>query len=282
MKDLIEKLSLLDIPKREAEVYLALLHKKEFTAPEIARITSVNRTKAYEVLQNLVKKGLCNESFRNGIKVFNAVNPKNVLENILMDYEQKKRVAEQLHERLDNLFKANEQNANPVDYIEVLTDINQIREKWFEIQSNTKKEFLTFIKPPYTMRPEENMKSETKQLFQRMVCKGLYEYGSLTSVEEIDNLVQALEFFESIGEKVRLVKELPMKLVISDETLTMLPLIDLVSMRTSITLLIITHPNFAKAQKEIFISYWDKGITLENYKELISKEVNGFSELITN
>jgi sugar-specific transcriptional regulator TrmB len=46
MKEIIDNLQYLNIPRREGEVYLALLQKKEFTAPEISKITSVSRTKS--------------------------------------------------------------------------------------------------------------------------------------------------------------------------------------------------------------------------------------------
>ncbi len=70
MNDLIEKLQKLGLSKRESEIYIALLKKKEFTAPEIGKITSVSRNKSYEILQSLVKKNLCTEKYKNGTKVF--------------------------------------------------------------------------------------------------------------------------------------------------------------------------------------------------------------------
>lgn len=66
--DIINKLKQIGLPNREAEVYLALLQKNEFTAPELTKITMVTRTKIYEILQNLIRKGACNESYKNGQK----------------------------------------------------------------------------------------------------------------------------------------------------------------------------------------------------------------------
>jgi sugar-specific transcriptional regulator TrmB len=50
MKLLIDKLQKLGLSKRESEIYLALRKRKEFTAPEIGKITSVSRNKSYEIL----------------------------------------------------------------------------------------------------------------------------------------------------------------------------------------------------------------------------------------
>jgi sugar-specific transcriptional regulator TrmB len=45
--ELRDKLGEFGLSKREAEVYIALLQKKEFTAPELTKITTITRTKIY-------------------------------------------------------------------------------------------------------------------------------------------------------------------------------------------------------------------------------------------
>lgn len=265
MKDLIDKLQFLDIPRREGEVYLALLQKKEFSAPEIAKITSVSRTKSYEVLQNLVKKGLCNESYKNGIKVFSSIEPKIVFENIISDYEHRKILADQLQKSLTDLHKKKEASTEPLDYIEVLTDLGQIRERWLNIQKNTKKKILAFTKPPYVVTPYYNVEEEAILMKNKVAIKSVYEYGRLTN-KETKNLIMEIEAYHKIGEQARVIKELPMKLVISDDTTTMLALNDRVSLKPSITTIIVDHPSFAKAHKEVFETYWAKAIPFEDFK----------------
>ena len=39
--EIIEKIKQIGLPKREAQLYVALLQKNEFTAPELAKITTV-------------------------------------------------------------------------------------------------------------------------------------------------------------------------------------------------------------------------------------------------
>lgn len=270
MNDLLEQLQYLGIPRREAEVYLALLQKKEFTAPEIAEITSVSRTKSYEILQNLVKKGLCNQSYLNGVKVFSSIDPKLVIENIISDYDEKKKVANDLKRNLRELYKTIE-DIGTLDYIEVLTDPRQIKERWMNIQGNTKKELLIFTKPPYTAALEENLEAEAKVLKKKIEDKSLYEYDSISTSKELDSFINTIESYQKIGEESRIVRSLPMKLAISDETITMLALTDRVSMKPSITTMIIDHPNFAIAQKKVFESYWATAITISEFKNNLKK-----------
>lgn len=273
MKELIDNLQYLNIPRREGEVYLALLQKKEFTAPEISKITSVSRTKSYEILQNLVKKGLCNESYRNGIKVFSCIDPKIVIENILSDYEKKKKVADELRITLNELFISNGKDESPLDYIEVLTDREQVKEKWLTIQQNTKKELLVFTKPPYAADFGGNVNEETDIIKNKGIIKSIYEFKDLAP-EEISNLIKMIEMYQKIGEEARIIKELPMKLAISDGTITMLSLNDRISLKPTITTIVANHSSFAKAQKEVFKSYWTKGISIEDFKRDQNKYFN--------
>jgi HTH-type transcriptional regulator, sugar sensing transcriptional regulator len=282
MKDLLEKLQELGLTGREAEVYLALLKKNVLSAPEVSKVTTITRTKSYEILQNLVKKGLCNETYKNGIKVFSSVEPTIAIQNMLSVIEgeltRKKRLAEHFREDLVELYKINENNNDPLDYIEVLTDVGQIRERWLSIQDNTKKEMLAFTKPPYatpTMLDDTDLQAEMIDQ-NKIVIKNIYEYQNLNT-DEIINLIKVIEAYQNAGEQARIIKELPMKLVICDNRITMLALNDRVSLKQSITTIIVDHPSFARAQREVFYAYWEKAISVEEFKKELNEQKNSES-----
>ncbi|HSD63145.1 MAG TPA: helix-turn-helix domain-containing protein [Ignavibacteriaceae bacterium] len=287
---LTTKLQQIGLTKREAEVYLALLQRKEFTAPELTKITTITRTKIYEILQNLVHKGICTESSRNGNKVYRCIDPKIALQNIVNNYEQsveqkkidfelkqkidieqKKKAADLLEKELISFHENSSQSFEPFDYIEILTDKRQIGEKWVTIQQSTKKELLVFTKPPYTTPSLADNIEEEKELFrkQKLVVKGLYEYDDLTP-EEVTNLVKTVELYQEIGEEARLIEKLPMKLVISDETLVMFALNDRISLKPNITSMVVDHPDYATALKKVFESYWANGLSIENFKKTLN------------
>jgi len=269
MKDIINHLQLLDIPRREAEVYLALLQKKFFSAAEIAKITTVNRTKIYEVLQSLVRKGFCNETIKNGNKFYSSVNPQIVFKNILADYEGKRKVADKLSLELTKLYDKKDMDSNKLDYIEVMTDLGQIRNKWIQLQALTKYEMLGFNKSPHSMPDKENMKHQAKMMKKKkIISRGIYEIAELYAGTNPTEFLPAFEFYESLGEECRVIEKLPMKMMIMDEKITMLALNDPVSMQPSITTIIIDHPSFAQAQKEVFEVHWAKALTLKEFKKL--------------
>ena len=161
MDNLIEKMQKLGLSKRESEIYLALLKRKEFTAPEIGKVTSVSRNKSYEILQSLVKKNLCTEKYKNGVKVFSSVKPDIALQNIIATYEEdlneKKKLTEKFREELIELHNTGEDSSGMIDYIEILTDLGQIKKRWMELQEGATKEILGFNKAPYAVSLEQNV-----------------------------------------------------------------------------------------------------------------------------
>lgn len=296
--DLIKELTLIGLTSREAHIYLALLQKKEFAASEIASIIPVGRTKIYEVIPRLITMGFCNEIQKDGKKIYRAVEPKIALHNRLTTYEQelkgitlekeklieetfrkkeeiiefKKKTADILKKKLDNIYSSNLEKSDNLDYIEVLKDKNQIRQRWIELQQNTRFEMLGFNKLPYSITYDENMKHQQKMMKKKKIhSKGIYEYGDLLSEASLTDFFDVVEYFESIGEECRIVDKLPMKLMIMDEKVTMLSLIDPVSMKSSTTTLIVAHPSYALAQKLVFDNYWNKGEPLTEFKKKFKK-----------
>jgi HTH-type transcriptional regulator, sugar sensing transcriptional regulator len=271
MNDLIDKLQKLGLSKRESEVYIALLQRKEFSAPEIGKITSVSRNKSYEILQSLVKKQLCTERFKNGTKVFSSIKPDIALQNIISIYEEelneKKEFSAQFREELMQLHSANEENSDPLDYVEVLSDLGQIRNRWIELQENAKFEILGFNKPPFAVSLEQNVTYQEKTVEKKIKERGIYEYSEVNSESSLKHFTSVVEMYLNIGEEARVINSLPMKMIIIDEKITMLALNDPVSMKPSITTIIINHPNYAKAQKIIFESYWSNSLTLAEFKK---------------
>lgn len=273
MDEIVLELMKFGLSRREAEVYCALLQKKELTALEVAKITSVTRTKTYEILQNLLKKRMCNESFRNGIKVFSSVEPKIALQNIITVQEnelnKKREIISNFGETLTKLFNEKEKFDSPMDFIEVLSDPGTLKAKWMEFEKNMKEEFLVFVKAPYAVNFADNIEEEKEVVKKNVVIKGLYEYGNLKSKEEIDNLIHFMKVYQSIGEEVRVYKELPMKLAIIDGNISMISLADRISMKPGLTTMIVNHPSYANAMKTVFYSFWNMSINVEEFEKLV-------------
>ena len=281
--DLLNKLQNNGLTKREAHIYLALLQKQEFAASELASIIPVGRTKVYEIIPNLISKGLCTEVQKDNKKIYRAVEPAIALKNLLsffqeeIDFEiekkkellvKKEKDFEELQKDLAKIYSRNINKSSTLDYIQVLKDINQIRNKWIELQKNTRFELLAFNKAPYSIQHNKNAQYQEKMLKKKINERGIFEFGSYNSDEERKEFIRVVKLYADLGEECKVIKELPMKLVIIDEKITMLALNDPVSMKPSITTMIIDHPSFALAEKEVFESYWTKAISFKEFLKI--------------
>jgi sugar-specific transcriptional regulator TrmB len=267
MNGLIEKLQKLGLSKRESEVYIALLTKR--------KITSVSRNKSYEVLQSLVKKNLCTETYKNGTKVFTGIKPDIALKNIISVYEnelnEKKEMSAEFREELMKIHSANQQGSGSLDYIEVFTDIGQVRERWESIERNTKKELLVFTKPPYSVSLEDTLEVAAEVKKNKISVKSIYEFSTLKSVEEINNLLKMIDIYKKMGEEAKIIEELPMKLAISDVNTTIFVLDDKITMQPSMTTMVVEHPGFAIALKKVFEGYWRESLPISTFRKNIKK-----------
>jgi len=64
----------------EAKVYLALLKIGESTVGPLAKEANVSLSKIYEILQNLIKKGLASSIKKNNKKFFHPADPERIVE----------------------------------------------------------------------------------------------------------------------------------------------------------------------------------------------------------
>lgn len=283
--DQINKLQQIGLTKRESEIYIALLQKKEFTASELEKMTTITRTKIYEILQNMVRKGVCSEKVKNGQKIFRGIEPQIAFQNVIKNYEieieqrkaeeiaQKQQAANALEKELTALHKTSLDKNEPLDYVEILTNINQIWERWLKIQKNTKKEIVMFAKRPYASAFEANLADERHIIKKGVIFKCLYEYGELDSADEVNDFISNVGEYIRIGEDVRVIRELPMKLAISDESITMLGLNDRISFKPSITTIIIDHPSFSKSVKTVFENFWANSLSIKEFKQNLKKYI---------
>ena len=66
------------------------------------------------------------------------------------------------------------------------------------------------------------------------------------------------------GEQARFVPELPLKLVIIDETIVMFGMQDPIAASTmELTMMVVEHPSLATVLKTAFDAYWAQGLTFE-------------------
>ncbi len=100
-KELLNKLKDFGLNSYESKLWIALLSRGISTAGELSDISNVPRSRAYDVLESLEKKGFIVVKVGKPIKYL-AVHPQEVIERV------KKKIAEEAKEKTDILSKIKE------------------------------------------------------------------------------------------------------------------------------------------------------------------------------
>ncbi len=82
MSHLIEKLQKAGLTGNEAIIYFELLRRGSLSANELSKKTGIDRTLTYQILNNLIKKGLVNYIVKEKKKYFETGNPESLLNPI--------------------------------------------------------------------------------------------------------------------------------------------------------------------------------------------------------
>jgi sugar-specific transcriptional regulator TrmB len=253
------------------------------TAAEIAEKANIPRTSVYDILKSFAEKGFCNEIQTSTKLRYEMIDP-DVIEgkiesDLNIDFRKKVSELKSSFGTLKSLYKANEPDENKVD-VELIKGFNKFRAlKFMELLKNSDKEMLLMNRIEGHISTE--LDEEVTRFFKRGgKIRSIYEastnfkmekdnkWVSVTSREELINLCLA---FEKQGEKIRLAKKVPQNMAIFDEQIVFLSLTDLTIPKNNRTDVIIRNKNFAEYMIELFEKYWEKGSTIEQFKNLKSK-----------
>jgi sugar-specific transcriptional regulator TrmB len=257
---LVEQLSRLGLTSYEARAYVALTGRDSFTAAQVARLAGVPRQRIYDVLESLVGSGLA--AMRPGRVVkYSAADPKTAIEGLLAAHRQQLTELEvgaaAMAEELAAAYRAGQEHSDPLEYIEVLRDPGAINARFDELQASVKREILVFTKPPYARPPQENIAGLA--LAKARMVRSMYELSLFDDADATDGVRRFIE----AGEAARFVPELPMKLVIIDESIVMFGMQDPVAGRSDLTIVVVEHPSLARVLRMAFNAYWAEGLPFE-------------------
>jgi len=269
-KQIVERLVRLGLTTYEARAYVSLVRRDSFTAAQIARTAGLPRQRIYDVLASLVEKGLA--SARPGTVVkYAALAPELALERLVAskraEMSEVERDAGDVIATLTPEYQAGRTHSDPLEYIEVLRDRGAINERFAELQAGVKREILVFTKPPYATPPQENQ--EGLEVTQTHAARSIYEMSILDDPATADGVKRFIE----AGEDARFVDEVPLKLVIIDETTVMFGMQDPVAGSEDLTIMVVEHPALALTLKLAFDRVWHSGLTYAQAAESRQRSV---------
>jgi HTH-type transcriptional regulator, sugar sensing transcriptional regulator len=241
----------------EAGAYVALTRRGSATAAEVARLADLPRQRIYDVLDTLVRRGIA--SLEPGRPVrYRAIPPGDAVAALLAErrtaLERLERDAADAVALLTPAYSDGREATDPLNYIEVLREPGAIGNRFAELQAAAEREILVFTKPPYAVEPPENVAGQ-ELLARGVSARSVYE----RSVYEDAAVVEAVRAFTAAGEQARVVEELPLKLVVIDERISLFTMQDPVAGTNELTIMIVEHPGLARLLKLAFEFAWERG-----------------------
>jgi sugar-specific transcriptional regulator TrmB len=241
----------------EASAYVALTRRGRATGAELARLAGVPRQRIYDVLDGLVGRGLATVEPGRPAH-YTAVAPDTAI-GLLVDTQrvalaQLEQDAARAIALLTPAYREGRKATDPLSYIEVLRESGAIAKRFDELQAGAQTELLIFTKPPYAVKPAENV-GGVDLLSRGVTARSIYEH----SVYDDPAVVEAVRRFVEAGEQARVVDHLPLKLVVIDERIALFTMEDPVAGVTDLTIMIVEHPGFAGLLKLAFERAWEAG-----------------------
>ena len=262
------QLTTLGLNRYEAAVYVSLLGRSHFTATEIATYAGVPRQRIYDVLDSLAAKGLCVEHPGKRKRTYSALDPSVALPTLLAAYREQQELENQhrtdmlnaLLPTLSQMFSMGQEEVAPLDYIEVLTDRHQVADRVMTLSRQANHEILMLFKQPLGVSVEENI-AEAQAVAGHITRRGVFEEGIADDPQLFDLVSQ----FHALGEDMRFVSEVPLKVNLYDQRVAVILLRDPVSGQRNLTCLVIDHTSMARALKVAFEALWEEGVDFETF-----------------
>jgi sugar-specific transcriptional regulator TrmB len=268
---LIERLKSLGFKEYESKVLIVLLGGSPMSASEIAKEAKIIRNSIYDILKSFVEKGYCNEIETNTILNYQIIDPAIILDKIASDYRKnfnhKLLSLNETFGELQQIYKSEStKTEGPDKNIQLIRGFNKHRvARYLELVGSSVKEILGMYSPRRVV-VEELSRDAQRFIKDGGIIRSIYQ---LSDDKEMNNeLIAACELFQKGGEQVRLARfKLPNISVFDSENVFINLSADKNVPKHKQADLIIKNTDYAGHMKDLFNTYWEKAVTLEDYKK---------------
>jgi sugar-specific transcriptional regulator TrmB/DNA-binding transcriptional ArsR family regulator len=210
-------LGALGLTPDEESAYRALLSSPGATAVELAEALARPGTDVSAALAKLTERGLVIRAGANGLS---AAPPAMALGAMIAERRDALRTAELALVTFAEEHRAAMAGRSISELIEVVTGVDAIRHRFRQVQQAARTEIRTFVTAPFLAVPPGENEGENAAIDRGVSFRVVIERAALAEPGVIEETVESLRN----GVQVRVAKALPMKLVLADAELGLVPL----------------------------------------------------------
>jgi len=211
-------LETLGISEIEERVYEALLDRSGATSAELERDLAMPARKLARVIEQLEQKGLATRTTGQPRR-FIPASPDIAVEALVLRRQDELRRARAEIERLQE--RAAEGAGDRRQMIELITTHEAERHVFEQMQHAAKHELIFLERPPILIAgPEQPNETEMKALARGVRYRSIADKAFL----ELPGVATRIRADMAAGEEVRVVSQLPFKMVMADRSIALIPL----------------------------------------------------------
>lgn len=250
------KLNVLGLTDETERVYTALVGQPQCTASELAEACGLTAATVGRLLSVLVRDGLATRTAGRPPR-FSATVPDVSVAALIDEQQHRLDEARSVVHRLMETYREAARISHPEMAVELLTDRDDISSAVGRMTADARREVRAFDRPPYVDRPGVNLDLQIERQRHGVSHRVIYSQeavawpGRMTS--DIEPSIRA-------GEKARVRPALPLKLVISDNQVAIIPF-SLAAGGQSAAYLIHQSPMLV-ALESLFEGEWERAIAL--------------------
>jgi predicted transcriptional regulator len=253
----------LGLTEYDVRAYLTLAQQGPLVGSELARLSDVPQKRIYQILGRLVELRLVEKEGQHG-GVYRSTGASAVRRLA----EGRKAEVLQVAEELDDLVEqtlpilaaiSQTGDMRPLAFVETLVGPEQYRLAHHELQTGLREELLSFTKPPFVL-PATSGQNGISSLARGVTVRAIYELPAPGPVDaaHAEALRLGLTEWLDAGEEIRLIDELPMKMLVFDRKAAIVLLPDPRNAAMPASGLLVRHEAFAAALARLFEAYWQE------------------------
>src|SRR4051812_24564147 len=238
-------------------VYRSLLGRPGNSAADLAGVVDRSATEVEQALTTLVDSGL---ALRSGVGLYVAAPPSVALGALITERRDGLRLAEQALAALAEEHRAATAGRSIDALIEVVSGVDAIRHRYQQVQQAATAEIRSFVTAPFVAAPPGQNAAEPAALTRGIRNRAVLEKAVLAEPNATEEVVDSLRR----GLELRVVERLPLKLVLADADLALVPLqVDPDSPGAEPGAVLLQRSGLLAALDALFESVWKQAYPLD-------------------
>ncbi|WP_020018113.1 helix-turn-helix domain-containing protein [Promicromonospora sukumoe] len=242
----------------ETLAYSELVAMPSATVADLAAALSTFGTSlgdAHRLLRRLEEHGLA-ARLTGDERRFAAAPPAIALGALLARRQDEVRHAEVELSRLEEVYRVAAAGRGPTDVVDVIRGEDAVRHRFEQLQLGARECVDAFVRPPVIVTSSQENSAEGQAVERGVQYRVVVERSMLESQDvTIDEAVEATE----AGEDVRFAERVPLKLILIDRRLALLPL---TSSGDVVGALLVRESTLLDALLALFENVWDRSTPL--------------------